>query len=66
MRSCSVCKELRLVLGGHEELAFAAHYLAFNLRLREGSPNDLSSATRPTRACDCNLDAMAGFAAAHG
>jgi hypothetical protein len=30
------------------------------------SPNDPSSATRPTRACDCNLDAMAGFAAAHG
>src|SRR6266567_2059391 len=25
-----------------------------------------SSATRPTRALDCNLDAMAGFAAAHG
>jgi len=29
-------------------------------------PNDASSATRPTRALDCNLDAMAGFAAAHG
>ena len=29
-------------------------------------PNDPSSATRPTRACDCNRDAMAGFAAAHG
>ena len=29
-------------------------------------PNDPSSATRPTRASDCNLDAMAGFAAAHG
>ena len=29
-------------------------------------PNDPSSATRPTRAFDCNLDAMAGFAAAHG
>ena len=28
-------------------------------------PNDPSSATRPTRAFDCNLDAMAGFAAAH-
>src|SRR5439155_1145444 len=28
-------------------------------------PNDPSSATRPTRALDCNLDAMAGFAAAH-
>ena len=28
--------------------------------------NDPSSATRPTRAFDCNLDAMAGFAAAHG
>ena len=30
------------------------------------TPNDPSSATRPTRACDCNLDAMAGLAAAHG
>jgi hypothetical protein len=30
------------------------------------TPNDSSSATRPTRAFDCNLDAMAGFAAAHG
>src|SRR5438477_9562393 len=30
------------------------------------SPNDPSSATRPTRAFACNLDAMAGFAAAHG
>gem|GEM_PF-4464777 len=29
-------------------------------------PNDPSSATRPTRTPDCNLDAMAGFAAAHG
>ena len=29
-------------------------------------PNDPSSATRPTRASDCNRDAMAGFAAAPG
>ena len=29
-------------------------------------PNDPSSATRPTKAFACNLDAMAGFAAAHG
>src|SRR5882724_10402819 len=29
-------------------------------------PNDPSSATRPTRAHDCNLGVMAGFAAAHG
>ena len=28
--------------------------------------NDPSSATRPTRRFDCNSDAMAGFAAAHG
>ncbi len=28
--------------------------------------NDPSSATRPTRAPDCNRDVMAGFAAAHG
>src|SRR5437867_2047724 len=30
------------------------------------TPNDPSSATRPTRAFDCNRRAMAGFAAAHG
>src|SRR5438128_4301702 len=30
------------------------------------TPNDPSSATRPARALDCNLDARAGFAAAHG
>jgi hypothetical protein len=30
------------------------------------SPNDPSSATRPTGRHDCNSDAMAGFAAAHG
>src|SRR5437667_259212 len=29
-------------------------------------PNDPSSATRPTGRLNCNLDAMAGFAAAHG
>ena len=29
-------------------------------------PNDPSSATRPTRASDCNQSAMAGFAAAPG
>ena len=29
-------------------------------------PNDPSSATRPTRALDCNRGARAGFAAAHG
>jgi len=28
--------------------------------------NDPSSATRPAGRVDCNLDAMAGFAAAHG
>jgi hypothetical protein len=34
--------------------------------MRSMPPNDPSSATRPTRALDCNRDAMAGFAAAHG
>jgi len=28
--------------------------------------NEVSSATRPTGRNDCNSDAMAGFAAAHG
>jgi len=36
------------------------------LDLRVITPNEVSSATRPTRAFHCNLDAMAGFAAAHG
>ena len=38
------------------------------LAYREGRtpPNDPSSATRPARASDCNREAMAGFAAAHG
>ena len=35
-------------------------------RYARKSPNDPSSATRPARAFACNLDAMAGFAAAHG
>ena len=30
------------------------------------TPNDPSSATRPTRGYACNQSAMAGFAAAHG
>jgi len=30
------------------------------------TPNDPSSATRPTGRTDCNSDATAGFAAAHG
>jgi hypothetical protein len=34
--------------------------------VRVMSPNEPSSATRPTRRFDCNSDAMAGFAAAHG
>ena len=32
---------------------------------RAAVPNDPSSATQPTRTCDCNREAMAGFAAAH-
>ena len=30
------------------------------------TPNEPSSATRPARRVDCNREAMAGFAAAHG
>ena len=41
------------------------HNGLINLEWRK-SPNDPSSATRPTRAFACNRDAMAGFAAAHG
>src|SRR5207249_1808287 len=33
-------------------------------RARVMSPNEPSSATRPTKAFDCNLNAMAGFAGA--
>ena len=35
-------------------------------RYEAKAANDPSSATRPTRALDCNRDARAGFAAAHG
>ena len=45
------------------ETVTAAIILFANIR---SMPNDPSSATRPTRAFACNLDAMAGFAAAHG
>jgi hypothetical protein len=37
-----------------------------NTAIRVQRPNDPSSATRPARTFDCNSDAMAGFAAAHG
>ena len=37
-----------------------------SLRRHACPPNDPSSATRPTRASDCNREVMAGFAAAHG
>ena len=40
--------------------------LAIVHRRDAAQPNDPSSATRPTKRVDCNLDAMAGFAAAHG
>ena len=39
--------------------------IAFSHCVRE-SPNDPSSATRPAGRNDCNRDAHAGFAAAHG
>jgi hypothetical protein len=35
-------------------------------RSQRGRANDPSSATRPKRALECNVDVMAGFAAAHG
>ena len=41
-------------------------FLYQSLLLLIKKPNDPSSATRPTRASDCNRSAMAGFAAAHG
>src|SRR6185295_14042429 len=40
--------------------------LVFVHRMRVATPNDPSSATRPTERHDCNSDAMAGFAAAYG
>jgi hypothetical protein len=45
------------------------HNLGDAIAKRSGgtySPNDPNSATRPTRAFDCNLDARAGFAAVLG
>ena len=41
----------------------AKHYKGL---LDASTPNDPSSATRPTRGYDCNREVMAGFAAAHG
>ena len=49
-----------------KSIELLAACLAFVHTGREETPNDPSSATRPTRAHDCNRDAMAGFAAAHG
>ena len=45
--------------------AFLMGWEAYNL-WRALRSNDPSSATRPTGRLDCNSDAMAGFAAAHG
>jgi hypothetical protein len=43
------------------------HAFVFNTSMpAKLPPNDESSATRRTRAFDCNHDAPAGFAAAHG
>jgi hypothetical protein len=43
---------------------FEAELIGFDFRRRR--PNDPSSATRRTGGDDCNRDAPAGFAAAHG
>src|ERR1051325_5625678 len=43
---------------------FEAELIGFKARRRR--PNDPSSATRRTGRNDCNSDALAGFAAAHG
>src|SRR3954465_10303890 len=40
--------------------------LRASMQTRACRPNDPSSATRPAGGVDCNRDAMAGFAAAHG
>ena len=59
--------QLRLDADTLEELAEMLATLATGHKLTMAKPpNDPSSATRPTRALDCNRDAMAGFAAAHG
>ena len=54
------------------EERFSAYQIDYSWRMEmfttygDKWPNDPSSATRPTGRNDCNLDAMAGFAAAHG
>ena len=58
----------RLRVGENEMVEFLqverdVHTRVFN---RVSTPNDPSSATRPAGRHDCNSDAMAGFAAAHG
>ena len=41
-------------------------FVQFSFCESEEMPNDPRSATRPAGGVDCNSDAMAGFAAAHG
>ena len=57
---------LRRLLAASCEKQHTYQYYDDVFHNRVMSPNDLSSATRPTGRHDCNSDAMAGFAAAHG
>src|SRR6266487_3541031 len=63
--SQSLDKTRFIGLEGLRESAIYVKHHEFHGKVRM-SPNDPSSATRPTRGHDCNRDAMAGFAAAHG
>ena len=51
---------------GHVWVCNNPKCLDYHLYYYGKSPNDPSSATRPAGRLDCNRDAMAGFAAAHG
>ena len=68
MRVSSVVSErsafTRVLVRGEHAARSAKNRMKSDVRMER--PNDPSLATRPTRASDCNLDAMAGFAAAHG
>ena len=59
-------KPLELATRSRSVVTLGLKLCGVMVRCDAATPNDPSSATRPTRASACNLDAMAGFAAAHG
>ena len=67
-RVLSWCRDVVYIpMDGCMNLAATVNVVLYDRMCKaRATPNDPSSATRPTRACACNRDAMAGFAAAPG